>query len=126
MRYIATAMYTAEEHGEEGSVLPGQSPQASCSSLASCLPVEFPDEFESPSLGGLNLSFGARKQDKLSIAASEGGLEPTEADDLAEQAPTCAEPQSEADAEIAAVLAQAAKSIGMEWSPTLPQALTAG
>lgn len=46
-----------------------------------------------------------------------GGLETSQADDLAESAPTGTEFQSEADAEMVIVLAQAAKSIGLEWTP---------
>lgn len=52
----------------------------------------------------------------MSLAASEGRLEPSEADASTEQASTGAEFQSEANAEKVAVLAWADKSIGLEWS----------
>lgn len=58
----------------------GDSPLASCSSHASCLPVELLNEFESLSQSKFNLSFAARKEDELSLAASENGLESSEAD----------------------------------------------
>ncbi len=116
-RYEAVAMCNVEEHGEAGLVSLEEFPWASLSSHALCLPVELPDEFESLSLGEFNLSFRVGDQDELSIAASEGGLEPSEADDSAEPAPTGAESQSKADAEMVAVLAWAAKSIELEWSP---------
>lgn len=89
-------------------------------SFARVIPVNFPF-FPSfvltgrVSVPGLNLTFGACEQ--LLIAALECGLKPSEADDSAEQAPTGAEPQSEAEAEMAAMLAWAAKSIRLEWSP---------
>lgn len=68
----------------------GDSPRTSRSSYALCLPVELPNGFESSSQGEFNLSFGTRKEEELSLAASEGWLETSEA---------------EADAKMAAVLA---------------------
>lgn len=62
-------------------------------------------------------SFGAREVDELSIAASEGGLEPSEVDDSAEPASLGATFQSEADAGMVAMLTQAAESIRLEWTP---------
>ncbi|KAL0151729.1 hypothetical protein M9458_052955 [Cirrhinus mrigala] len=50
------------------------------------------------------------KEDRMSIAASEEGLMPDEAEDSAEQLPSGAAAQSEADAELAAMLLRAAKS----------------
>ncbi len=84
-RYIkpyieATAMCIGGELMEARVVLLGDSPLTSQSSHASCLPVELLNEFESLSQGKFNLSFAARKEDELSLAASENGLEPSEAD----------------------------------------------
>ncbi|KAL0157198.1 hypothetical protein M9458_048444, partial [Cirrhinus mrigala] len=58
-------------------------------------------------------SFGAREVDELSIAASEGGLEPSEVDDSDEPASLGATFQSEADAGMVAMFTQAAESIGL-------------
>lgn len=51
------AICAREEPGEVRVVLPGDSPQASCSSLTSCPPVELPDEFERLSQGKFIFSF---------------------------------------------------------------------
>ncbi len=53
----STAVWAREEPGEVRMVLPGDSPQASRSSLTLCPPVEFPDEFERLSQGKFNFSF---------------------------------------------------------------------
>ncbi|KAL0196773.1 hypothetical protein M9458_005313, partial [Cirrhinus mrigala] len=55
--------------------------------------------------GEPSVFFGAPEEDRMSIAASEEGLTPDEAEESAEA-------QSEADAELAAMLLRAAKSIG--------------
>ncbi|KAL0180336.1 hypothetical protein M9458_025778, partial [Cirrhinus mrigala] len=52
----------------------------------------------------------------MSIAASEKGLPSADADDSAGQPSTVGAAQSEADAELAAMLLQAAKGIGVEVS----------
>lgn len=69
------------------------------------------------SQGNSNVSFEAREEDELLFAALEGGLEPSEADDSTELAPSGAAFQSEADAEMVAMLALAAKSIKLERTP---------
>lgn len=110
-------MCAAEGHGEEGLFSPGQSQRASRSSLALCLLVDFPDKFVTcPWVGSICHSVLTSRM-SCRTQQSEGGLEPLEADDSAEQAPIGTEPQSEPDAEIAAVLARAAKCIRLEWSP---------
>lgn len=74
--YAASAMCAEDEQRDDMGELPqGESPWASHSSNRTCLPVETP-------LGGFNFSFGACEDCKLSIAASEGRLEPSEAEDL--------------------------------------------
>lgn len=70
------------KQGEAREVPPGESSQNSRSSHT-CPP----DESESSAQGEFNFSFGARNEDELSIAALEGGLEPSDADDSAEPAP---------------------------------------
>lgn len=50
-----------------------ESPWASHSTNRTCLPVQSPQ-------GGLNFSFGACEDHKLSVTAFEGRLEPSEAE----------------------------------------------
>ncbi|KAL0165464.1 hypothetical protein M9458_037308, partial [Cirrhinus mrigala] len=61
-------------------------------------------------VGAGPISFGAPEEDRMSIAASEEGLTPDEADEFAESA----ESLSESEAELAAMLLRAAKSIDLE------------
>lgn len=49
-------------------------------------------------------SFGGLEENEVSLAASEGGLEPSDTDASAEPDPTGIDFQSEADAEMAAML----------------------
>ncbi|KAI2645907.1 Papilin [Labeo rohita] len=68
------------------------------------------------------VSFGAPEEDRMSITASEEGLTPDEAEESAEQLPSMAAAQSEADSELAAMLLWAAKSIGLVVrKPTSPE-----
>ncbi|KAI2648080.1 hypothetical protein H4Q32_018083 [Labeo rohita] len=76
-------------------------------------PVEMPKEGAGSSRSKPSVSFGAPEEDRMSIAASEEGLTPDEAEDSAEQLPSGAAAQSKADAELAAMLLRAAKSIGV-------------
>ncbi|KAL0185468.1 hypothetical protein M9458_021165, partial [Cirrhinus mrigala] len=71
-------------------------------------PVKLPDKGAGP------VSFGAPEEDRMSIAASEEGLTPDEADESAEQPPPAAAALSESEAELAAMLLRAAKSIDLE------------
>lgn len=77
----------------------------------------FLDGFESMPQDELNFSFRPQNEDDLSIAASGAGLEPSDPGDSAEPSPLDTTAQSEADAEMAAMLAHVAKSIGLEWTP---------
>ncbi|KAL0150144.1 hypothetical protein M9458_054571 [Cirrhinus mrigala] len=61
--------------------------------------------------GGPSVSFGAPGEDQMSIVE---GLTPDEADDSAKQLPSVVAAESEADAELAAMLLRAAKSIGLD------------
>lgn len=90
-------------------VLPGESPRTSISSHTLCLLVELPHKFESLSQDKFNHSIGACSKDKLSIAAWWAGWNHPKL--------TTRRLQSEADAEMAAVLFRAAKSIELEWTP---------
>ncbi|KAL1259241.1 hypothetical protein QQF64_009818 [Cirrhinus molitorella] len=63
-----------------------------------------------------SVTFGAPEEDRMSITASEGGLMPAEAEASTEQPPAAVAAQSEADAELAAMLHRAAVSIGLEVS----------
>lgn len=78
--------------------LPGQFPQASSSSSRTLRSVELPDEFDIASHNATDFSFGAPDEDELSIAASEGGLMPSDKEDLAGIPPSGAVAQSEYDA----------------------------
>lgn len=90
-----------------------KSPRASHSSNRTCLPVEF--LVESPQ-GGLNFSFGACEDHKLSVAASEGRLEPSEAEDSPGPPPPDVAAYSEADAVLTTMLSRAATSIRLKWT----------
>lgn len=76
--------------------------------------AEFLDELGSSPEGELNISFGACEEGELSIAASEGGRMPSEVEDSAGLPPSSMLAQSEADVELAAVLARSATSFGLE------------
>lgn len=67
---------------------PLQFPWDSHSSVHSCPPDEFLDEFGGSPQGELNFSFGAGEEYELSIAALEGGLAPLEAEDSPEPPPS--------------------------------------
>lgn len=104
-RYEASATCSECEHtGVTREFLLGESPWTSHSFTHMCLPVSLK---KSAPQGELNFSFGAQNEDEQPIAASDDGLEPPDTEDSAE--PSLA--QSEADTEMAAVLALAAKSI---------------
>ncbi|KAL0152919.1 hypothetical protein M9458_051748 [Cirrhinus mrigala] len=77
-------------------------------------PVELPNDGAGSFRGEPNVSFGAPEEDRMSIAASEEGLTPDEADESAEQPPSGAAALSESEAELAAMLLRAAKSIDLE------------
>ena len=79
-------------------------------------PVEFPDEFAGPSQAP-DISFGAREEDRMSIAASQGGLESSGDEGSAALPPSGVPALSESDPELTAVLSRAAESIGLEWNP---------
>ncbi|KAI2645254.1 Gag-Pro-Pol polyprotein [Labeo rohita] len=98
---------------------PGTSSRPSHSPARSVPPVEFPGGFDSPPQGGLDFSFGAPEGDEISVAASEGGLSLSDAEGSTGLGFMA---QSEAEAEIAAVLARAAESIGLEYvAPPSPK-----
>ncbi|KAI2666779.1 Ribosomal protein S12 methylthiotransferase RimO [Labeo rohita] len=63
-----------------------------------------------------NVSFCIPEEDRMSIAKSEDGLTPEEADESVEWAPAAAAAQPESEAELTAMLLQAAKSIDQEHS----------
>ncbi|KAL0182010.1 hypothetical protein M9458_021385, partial [Cirrhinus mrigala] len=63
-----------------------------------------------------SVSFGAPEEDRMSIAASEEGLSPDDADNSAEQLPALAAAQAEFEAELVAMLLWAAKDIELEVS----------
>ncbi|XP_051974151.1 chemerin-like receptor 1 [Xyrauchen texanus] len=65
----------------------------------------------------VGLSFVARNEHELSVTALEGGLLLSEADKSSELPPTGGRAPDEADAEMAAVLAQVATNIGLKWNP---------
>ncbi|KAL0155801.1 hypothetical protein M9458_050064, partial [Cirrhinus mrigala] len=68
-----------------------------------------------PLVGAGSVSFGAPEEDRMSIAASKEGFTPDEADESAEQPPPpAAAALSESEAELAAMLLRAAKSIDLE------------
>ncbi|KAL0147994.1 hypothetical protein M9458_056721, partial [Cirrhinus mrigala] len=90
----------------------GQPPRRSDSSRRS---VEMPRESAGSSRGKPSVSLGAPEEDRMSIAASEGGLTPDKAEESAKQLPPVAAAQSEAHAELAAMLLRAAKSIGVDF-----------
>ncbi|KAL0202567.1 hypothetical protein M9458_000585, partial [Cirrhinus mrigala] len=69
---------------------------------------------------GRRVSFDAPEEDPMSIAASEEGITPDEVEESAEQLPPVAAAQSEADAELAAMLLRAAKSIGQPRPAPVP------
>ncbi|KAL0199608.1 hypothetical protein M9458_002795, partial [Cirrhinus mrigala] len=69
-----------------------------------------------PPQSGLDFSFGAPEGDEISVAASEGGLSLSDAEGSTGLPPSGFMAQSEAEAEMAAVLARAAKSFGLERS----------
>ncbi|KAL0149369.1 hypothetical protein M9458_055407, partial [Cirrhinus mrigala] len=81
-------------------------------------PVELPKQYTSP-LAGPSVSFGAPQEVEMSASASEGESE-GEADVLAEQRPSAVAVPSEADAELSAMLFQAAREIGLEVPKTPP------
>lgn len=95
--------------------LPGTSSRTSHSPVRLVPLVEFPDELGSSAGGKLNFSFEPPEGDEVSIPASEGGLMPSDAEGSAGLPPSGVVAQSEADAKMAAVLAQAAESIGLEY-----------
>ncbi|KAI2644999.1 hypothetical protein H4Q32_023944 [Labeo rohita] len=78
------------------------------------VPVELPKQDTRSSQGEPSVSFGALENDRMSIAASEEDVPPAEADDSAGQPSTAGAAQSEIDAELAAMLLWAAKSIKLE------------
>ncbi|KAI2644980.1 Transposon Ty3-G Gag-Pol polyprotein [Labeo rohita] len=92
------------------NALPGQPPWNSDSSRH---PVELPKESAGSSRGKPCISFCAPEEDRISIAASEEGLMPDEAEESVEKLPAVAAAQLEANAELAAMLFRAAKSIGL-------------
>ncbi|KAL0172930.1 hypothetical protein M9458_033241, partial [Cirrhinus mrigala] len=65
-----------------------------------CLPVEFPEDFDSSSQYGLDLLFEASAREEEVTAASEGGREPSDTNGSSELASSAAKSQSVADAEI--------------------------
>ncbi|KAI2658779.1 Glucose-6-phosphate isomerase [Labeo rohita] len=74
------------------------------------VPVELPKHDTRSSRGGPSVSFGAPEEDMKSIAASEEDVPPADAG----QSSTAGTAQSEIDAELAAMLLRAAKSIELE------------
>ncbi|KAL0192149.1 hypothetical protein M9458_010445, partial [Cirrhinus mrigala] len=90
---------------------PGNPPRKSCPSKRG--PVELLKHDTHSSRGEPSVSFGAPEEDRMSVALEEG-LPSAEADDSAEQSSTAGAAQSEADAEVAAMLLRAAKGIGVE------------
>ncbi|KAL1270897.1 hypothetical protein QQF64_029913 [Cirrhinus molitorella] len=78
-------------------------------------PVELPKLSTRPPAGP-SVTFGAPEDDKMSVTASEEGLTPADAEASTGQPPAAAAAQSEADAELAAMLRRAAASIGLEVS----------
>ncbi|KAL0177312.1 hypothetical protein M9458_026206, partial [Cirrhinus mrigala] len=75
-----------------------------------------------PPQGGLDFSFGAPEGDEISVAASEGGLSLSHAEASTGLPPSGFVAQSEAEAEMAAVLARATESIGLEYvAPPSPK-----
>lgn len=89
--------------------------------------VEFLDELGSSPEGELNISFRACEEGELSIAASEGGLMPSEVEDSAGLPPSGVLAQSEADVELAAVLAPVShKHWAGVYSFTMPRVLAVG
>lgn len=61
-----------------GAFPPSQSPLASRSSSCTLCLVEHPDDFDGASYDTPDFSLGAPDEDKLSIAASEDGLMPSD------------------------------------------------
>jgi len=72
-------------------------PQATPSSQT-LQPVEFLDEFAGPSRQVHGISFGAQEEDKMLIAASQGGLESSGDEDLAALPPSGVPALPESDA----------------------------
>ncbi|KAL0147132.1 hypothetical protein M9458_057656 [Cirrhinus mrigala] len=93
-------------------VPPGKAPRKSRSSKRG--PVELPKHDTRPSRYGPSVSFGAPEEDMMSIVASEEDVLPAEADGSAGQSSAARAAQSEFDAELAAMLLRAAKSIELE------------
>ncbi|KAL0162349.1 hypothetical protein M9458_041745, partial [Cirrhinus mrigala] len=101
---------------------PGTSSRTSHSPARSVPLVEFPGGFDSPPQGGLDFSFGAPEGDEISVAVSEGGQSLSDAEASTGLPPSGFMAQSEAEAEMAAVLAWAAEGIGLEYvAPPSPK-----
>ncbi|KAL0160772.1 hypothetical protein M9458_044497, partial [Cirrhinus mrigala] len=77
-------------------------------------PVVMPKQTAPPPKSGPSVCFGAPLEDKMSISASEGEQSADEADVSAGRRPSAVAAPSEADAELSAMLLQAAKEIGLE------------
>ncbi|KAL0189929.1 hypothetical protein M9458_017028, partial [Cirrhinus mrigala] len=111
----ASAALVREQEDIRVTVLdapPGKAPRKSLSSKRG--PVELPKHDTRPSRGGPSVSFGAPEEDMMSIAASEEDVPPAEAEGCTGQSSAARAAQSEVDAELAAMLLQAAKSIELE------------
>ncbi|KAL0199848.1 hypothetical protein M9458_003035, partial [Cirrhinus mrigala] len=94
---------------------PGTSSWTSHSPERPVPPVEFPGGFDCLPQGGLDFSFGAPEVDEVSIAASEGGLSLSDGEGSTGLPPSVFVAHSEAEGEMAAMLARAAESTGLEY-----------
>ena len=97
---------------------PGNQPAGNPHSSRAPQPVELPLERGGPSSRcAPPVSFGAPRDDEMSIAASEGGSELSGDDVSAQGAPSGRPAVPDTDPEMMAMLSRAAERVGLVWNP---------